>query len=119
MHLASLRVPTAALVLMVFLGGCAVVNTGTNSALAQTVGASWGPCGGPRDSVQARHGAPDRREYAEDEDLSDKTMVYTQAWGYRVPPDSARVIAFRWGDGVRRCEVTERRLTWQAWEREI
>jgi hypothetical protein len=109
----------AALVLLPLLGACAVVNSGTNSALAQTVGASWGPCGGPRDSVQALHGTPDRREYGEDEDLSEKTKVHTQEWGYRVPPDSARVIAFTWGDGVRRCQVTERRLTWRAWEREI
>jgi hypothetical protein len=109
----------AALLLLPLLGGCAVVNSGTNSALAQTVGASWGPCGVPRDSVQARDGAPDKRQYGEEEDLSDKTMVYTQEWGYRVPPDSVRVIAFRWGDGVRRCEVTERRLSWRAWEREI
>lgn len=114
----SRRAPWAVL-LLPLLSGCAVANSATDSALAQTVGASWGPCGGPRDSVLARRGEPARRQYAEEEDVSDKTKVFAQEWAWRVPPDSARVVTFTWGEGIRRCQVRERTLRWRDWEREI
>jgi hypothetical protein len=99
--------------------GCGVVNSAAQSYSAQTVGASWGPCGGPRDSVLARDGEPARRIYGDEEDVTDRTRTYQQESAWRVPPDSARVVTFRWGDQVRRCEVRERRLRWADWEREI
>lgn len=116
----ALPAPRAVFPILVLLaGGCAAARSVSDSALAQTVGAAWGPCGGARDSVRAALGAPDRTEYHEDEDLSERTRAFAQEWGYRMPPDSARVIRFGWHDGSNRCEVGERRLRWRDWEREV
>ncbi|HRX18902.1 MAG: hypothetical protein AB7N73_07040 [Gemmatimonadales bacterium] len=111
--------PGVLIALATVAAGCAVANSAAESYTAQTVGAAWGPCGRLRDSVLVVHGEPAKRMYGDEEDVSDKTRVYTQELAWRLPVDSARVVAFTWGDGVRRCQVRERRLKWADWEREI
>ncbi len=101
------------------LSGCAAANSGIDSALGQVVGANWGPCGGPRDRTLEKYGEPARRIYGDESDLSEDTKAFEQEWVWRVPPDSARVVTFRWGNSTQGCQVSEEKMTWKAWEQRI
>jgi hypothetical protein len=90
-----------------------------------SIGARLGPCQSSKDSVQSVLGKPYRRMFSDAELTSPNTQIFFHEWGYLLPkessatpsrsdsaaalPDSVRVIGFRWGYGVRGCDVRDRR----------
>jgi hypothetical protein len=92
-------------------------------AVQHSLGAELGPCAGRKDSVRALRGEPYDFIVGDEEDLSERTQLFTHEWGYRLAAaddggawrdDSVHVVRFRWGHEVRGCETGEyraRRLT--------
>jgi hypothetical protein len=88
----------------------------TKFTVQHSLGAQLGPCADRKDSVRAARGAPYRAIVGDEEDVSDGTQLFEHEWGYRlraagadstaVRDDSVEVVRFRWGHGVRGCEVT-------------
>ena len=100
--------------LCAILAGC---NTASTYAMQHTIGAELAVCGGPMDSLRAERGDPWKKVVGDEEDVSEGTQTFQHELGYLIAgldsvprTDSVDVVIFRWGHGVRGCEVTERRL---------
>ena len=99
------------------LSGCwRVLDEVGQYAFDHTLGVKTGPCPALMDSVKAARGKPYRRFLSDEEDVQDHTQIFWHEWGYRLPLDSGRtrkdsvtVVGFLWGQGVRGCQVIERR----------
>lgn len=85
-------------------------------AVQHSLGARLTSCQASKDSVQAVRGKPYRRYFSDDENVSEGTQLFWHEWAYRIPrdtvsvSDSVVVVGFRWGSGLDRCDVQERRV---------
>lgn len=100
-------------VLLAAVSGCFEIG---KYVVQHSLGARLSSCQASKDSVQAVRGKPYWRYFSDTEDVSEGTQLFRHEWAYRIQrdsagviPDSVVVVGFRWGDGLDRCDVQERR----------